>query len=903
MLYKLLQCVSNKRNLLKSVLIGGTLSIASTLSASAWAVEAPPSAPPSLSKLRVPEPSNLSTVVADRAEAIALGKALFWDMRVGSDGRQACASCHFSAGADPRIKNQLSPGPNATTFAYAGPNYTLTASDFPFVKFANNNKHFSTLETDRRVVASSQGVFNTSFGGIRAGGFYEDIQTVVNDPVFNIYDINTRKVAPRNSPTVINAVFNFRNFWDGRAQNIFNGVNIWGKRDANARVFKSPLALNPLNLANKPQPFDLVMFESSLASQAVGPVLSDFEMSAHGRNFPEVGRKLLTPFTFPLQIQKVAADDSVLAPYRNTVIGWGLNKSYSDMIKKAFKPEWWNGNQPVTVDGKSYSHMEANFSLYFGLALQMYQSTLISGNSPYDEFANGNYAKLSPRQQVGFGVFMGKGKCVSCHAGANFSTASFEHKLNATERMNRMIMGSHKRAVYDEGFYNIGVTRTADDIALGGKDPWGKPLSFSGLSKLDSGLTLLKVEREAGNVIVSPNERIAVQGSFKTPTLRNVALTAPYFHDGSAANLMQVVELYNRGGNFPHENIENLDADIEPLHLTQPEKEALVDFLHSLTDPRVAKHAAPFDHPELFVLNGHDGDENSAMNDGKGRATEDAGVIRLAAVGKTGYTTPQLQTFNEALGLGQYVPTSNSQPDSPQHSLLSVGKPALQSSTDYGGSAKLAVDGNTNGIWMINSVTHTAFEAQSWWQVDLGGINKITKVEIYNRTDCCSDRLRNFVIAISPNNMAGLTLAQLKADPSVKLEHVESIDESGSYHFDEVNGRYVRVQLEGSNILSLAEVEVYGIPAASDGNVVTAYTDADYSGPAWSIGVGTYDIDTIKSWPVGNDAISSIKIAPGYSVVACEDAYFAGACMTYNDSINWLAGFNDRISSIKVIKK
>ena len=77
----------------------------------AQAQVAPPVA--SLKDVPVPEPANLSDFVKDKTAAIALGKALFWDMQVGSDSVQACASCHSKAGADSRTKNQLDPGLNA----------------------------------------------------------------------------------------------------------------------------------------------------------------------------------------------------------------------------------------------------------------------------------------------------------------------------------------------------------------------------------------------------------------------------------------------------------------------------------------------------------------------------------------------------------------------------------------------------------------------------------------------------------------------------------------------------------------------------------------------------------------------------------------------------------------------
>ena len=126
-----------------------------------------PPRPPSLKTIQVPEPANLCEFVKDRQAAIALGKALFWDMQVGSDGTTACASCHFSSGmADTRSINQLTPGLKRitndgvanpdTTFANGkGPNYQLTASDFPL--FPTND------------AVSSQGVFNTVFRGITHG--------------------------------------------------------------------------------------------------------------------------------------------------------------------------------------------------------------------------------------------------------------------------------------------------------------------------------------------------------------------------------------------------------------------------------------------------------------------------------------------------------------------------------------------------------------------------------------------------------------------------------------------------------------------------------------------------------------------------------------------------------------
>lgn len=128
-----------------------------------------------------------------------------------------------------------------------------------------------------------------------------------------------------------------------------------------------------------------------------------------------------------------------------------------------------------------------------------------------------------------------------------------------------------------------------------------------------------------------------VQGAFKIPSLRNVALTAPYFHNGDALTLREVVELYSRGGNVAP--IHELDGTIiEPLGiplLTSDEIDAIVAFLEALTDERVLYRRAPFDHPQLFVPNGHPGDSSSTIDaDGDGLA--DDLMIEIPAVGAAG---------------------------------------------------------------------------------------------------------------------------------------------------------------------------------------------------------------------------------------------------------------------------
>lgn len=635
----------------------------------------PPSQPlASLKTVPIPGP-DYTGYVKDKSKAIALGKALFWDMQVGSDGKTSCATCHFHAGVDNRIKNQLNPGilrvdasgnPNPDdTFSLGGPNYTLKATDFPFHKLADVNNRNSAVISDINDVASSQGVFNTKFLSTTPGNPQDNV-TQLDDPIFNVGGIETRRVEPRNTPTTINAVYNFRNFWDGRAQNYFNGVNPFGLRDPNAKLYKAVTSLT------SPQQVSVKLKNSSLASQAVGPPLSSFEMSADGRTFQDVGikmvgkrnllrglklprdlgKKLFSPNLKPLAQQEVAVDDSTLGIYR-APNGKGLKKKYKQLIEDAFQPQWWDSlwsiqvdkndgsRQPVLLGARSladpnkntYTLMEYNFSLFFGLAIQLYESTLISDNAPIDQYFDGNKNALTSQQLRGKQLFEGAAKCINCHGGAEFTNASVKNVQN--QRLEDMILGDGQQAVYDNGFYNIAVRPTTDDLGVGGKDFFGNPLSESRVAQQGKFRQLLGVDP---NITVSPNQRIAADGAFKTSTLRNVELTAPYFHNGGKLTLKEVVEFYNRGGDFHEQNIKNLDADIENLNLTDQDKDDLVAFMKALTDERVRYEKAPFDHPQLFIPNGHPGNEAFVTNDGTGKATD--ALIEIPSVGRNGSSTP-----------------------------------------------------------------------------------------------------------------------------------------------------------------------------------------------------------------------------------------------------------------------
>ncbi|HEY6807257.1 MAG TPA: cytochrome c peroxidase [Gemmatimonadales bacterium] len=634
-------------------------------------------APASLKTLKPPEPAALASFVKDRKAAITLGKALFWDMQVGSDGVQACATCHFHAGADHRVKNTLNPGQAGgdNSFQFGGPNSTVTASNFPFHRLGDIKDANSQVLYDTNEVLGSQGVFLGDYlGFVRS----EAVETGAPSPdsVFHVGSNNTRRVTGRNAPSVINAAFNYNNFWDGRANFIFNGNNPFGDADVNARVLSNDGAGNLT-------PLQIHLENSSLASQAVGPPGNGTEMSLNNRTFPDIGKKLLT--LRPLGKQAVSGTDSVLASLTRRNARWngqyrpGLSQTYADLIKSAFQPQWWNvTGQVVTIDGtgrhvgprparlaaNQYTQIQANFALFFGLALQMYESTLISDDSPYDRFQDGDPNALTARQKEGLNLFMtpadplfAGGSCFNCHMGPEFTKATVSNVGRSIftgdlpeQIIERMDMKDGHGATYDSGYYNIGVRPTEEDIGRGGSDPFGYPLAFTAralMMQKGTKLPFANPPNICADGVTSPCfiRQMAVDGTFKTPSLRNVELTGPYFHNGGQATLMQVVDFYTRGGDFGDHNIANLDADIEPLDgMNEYARQRIVDFLLSLTDERVRWERAPFDHPELTVPSGSPGDAVSVQCGIAATCDETIHIPAVGAAGRSADLGP-LQTF------------------------------------------------------------------------------------------------------------------------------------------------------------------------------------------------------------------------------------------------------------------
>ncbi|MCX7101468.1 MAG: hypothetical protein NTX38_08245 [Methylobacter sp.] len=303
-----------------------------------------------------------------------------------------------------------------------GPNYTLKKSDFPLRKYEEPQFLMpgQPLQADRNArivydsddVISSQGVFYSTFKGLTAPGTQENctIKFPISGPqmpLFNVAGNSVRQVEPRNTPTVINAAYNFRNFWDGRANNVFNGLDPFGMRRF-ADINLTPAGeIYSKDTKGKLIKTRVEIFNASLASQAVGPALSDMEMSCGGKKFPDLGRKMLS--LKPLGKQKIDVSDSVLGAYTTSAGDIKPANTYKLLIQSAFNNDYWDVPDTKTVGG--YKLIENNFSLFWGLAVQAYEATLVSDDSRFDQTINGR-EKLTAQESNGLNIFLNQGKCL-----------------------------------------------------------------------------------------------------------------------------------------------------------------------------------------------------------------------------------------------------------------------------------------------------------------------------------------------------------------------------------------------------------------------------------------------------------------------------------------------------------
>jgi len=210
----------------------------------------------------------------------------------------------------------------------------------------------------------------------------------------------------------------------------------------------------------------------------------------------------------------------------------------------------------------------ARFSAVFGgevtigslsKAIAAFERTLVSGNSPFDRYVAGNREAMSEPARKGMLLFNGKARCSVCHTFAGVFAVNQSFPFFT-----------------DQMYHNTGIA--LNELSFGGLAKRAAALAKAGAGKAD--LDRLAAEPGAGALgrfLVSGN--VMDIGAFKTPSLRDVELTGPYFHDGSAKTLDDVVRFYVKGGN----NNPNRDWQLEPVRLSDQEQAELVEFLKSLT--------------------------------------------------------------------------------------------------------------------------------------------------------------------------------------------------------------------------------------------------------------------------------------------------------------------------------
>lgn len=234
----------------------------------------------------------------------------------------------------------------------------------------------------------------------------------------------------------------------------------------------------------------------------------------------------------------ILAHDEIAAPS----VGWALAKlrslpDYPTLFEETFP------GRGITMDT-------------VGAAIAAYERTLLSGNSRFDRWRFGDEADaLSANERHGFELFTGKAGCSACHQLGSDSALFTDGKFHDTG------LGYAK---------TMGLEPESFDVRLAAGD-------FTRQHRRDVESITSPTANDLGRFEVTrdPKDRWA----FKTPGLRNVARTGPYMHDGSLGSLKDVVDYYNRGGDFSP----NKSELIRPLHLSEEERRDLVSFLESLT--------------------------------------------------------------------------------------------------------------------------------------------------------------------------------------------------------------------------------------------------------------------------------------------------------------------------------
>ncbi|MBS1789038.1 MAG: c-type cytochrome [Acidobacteria bacterium] len=273
------------------------------------------------------------------------------------------------------------------------------------------------------------------------------------------------------------------------------------------------------------------------------PVAEGIGGQLGSRNSPSLFNAMFYPNQF-WDGRAEGLEDQAIQPLTNPIeMG---NRSYDDVVTRLKGlAEYYSAFQSVFGGEPSIARV--------GQALAAYERTLVSGDSAFDRFNAGDSSAMSDAAKRGLAIFRGRARCSRCHT---FSEAmpfftDFQYH-NTGVAMSNPHFDKLSRVAFDV----VDTPQSKEVIDRLAKQPGGEELGRVRFSYVVFDI-----------------------GAFRTPTLRNIALTAPYFHDGSARTLAEVVRFYNEGGKA---NVAR-EWDLAPLGLSEDEQRDLVAFLESLT--------------------------------------------------------------------------------------------------------------------------------------------------------------------------------------------------------------------------------------------------------------------------------------------------------------------------------
>lgn len=319
------------------------------------------------------------------------------------------------------------------------------------------------------------------------------------------------------------------------------------KPPATAAGFKTPLGLQPIRFP-KDNPYSPAKWELGRALYYDTRLSADGTISCATCHHPIKGFTDQLPNSAGIKGQHGgrSAPTVINRVYSGAQFWDGRARSLEEQAKgpMANPIEMGNTHEAIISSLRGIPGYRSMFKAAFGsdeftidhaaMAIATFERTVVSGNSPYDKYKNGNKAAMKPAQIRGMEIYFNKAKCDQCHEGMNLTLNSYHNLGVGTDKPNP-----------DEG--RMAVTKKPED--------WG---------------------------------------AFKTPTLREIANTAPYMHDGSLKTLEDVVEFYDKGG-IPNKN---LDERMKPLKLTAAEKKDLVEFLKALSGDGWQHLTAPKKFPQ-----------------------------------------------------------------------------------------------------------------------------------------------------------------------------------------------------------------------------------------------------------------------------------------------------------------